>query len=186
MKISPVVERRCKILSGINGMSQDAVVPVIFCKTAVLASTDNRLAFQVDPLPDSAFLQVTDPSGKTVFNGTLENEQLPIFQRNGLYDYRLNLCWQDENQPYRGQYEACFEVIMDLPPVFELPERVVQGEMAAFYVYHLPEGVMPVLEVDTQGRLKFFPFEEAMAHTCLPLRATSRASTRLPASEESP
>lgn len=157
-----VVERRWQILKWDNNWHDGRmpVLPDYSVSPPVLTSTDNRLAFKVDPLPDSAFLQVTDPSGRTVFDGTLENEKLPIFERNGLYDYRLNLCWQDENQPYRGQYEACFEVIMDLPPVFELPERVVQGEMAAFYVYHLPEGVMPVLEVDTQGRLKFFPFED--------------------------
>ncbi len=160
--IPRVVERRWQLLKWDNNW-HDGKMPLLSEYSAsppVLASTENRLGFTVDPLPDSAFLYVTDPSGRTVFNGTLENEQLPVFQRNGLYEYRLNLSWQDENQPYRGQYKASFAVIMDLPPVFELPERVVQGEMAAFYAYHIPEGVMPVLELDTEGRLKFFPFED--------------------------
>ncbi|NLX92116.1 MAG: hypothetical protein GXZ07_11160 [Firmicutes bacterium] len=92
--IPRVVERRWQILKWDNNWHDGRmpVLPDIFTSPPVLASTDNLLAFKVDPPPDSAFLRVTDPSGRTVFEGTLENEQLPIFQRNGLYDYRLNLC----------------------------------------------------------------------------------------------
>ena len=108
-EINPrVVERRWQIFKWDNNWHDGRMplLPELSASPPVFVSTDNRLEFKVDPLPDSAFLHVTDPSGRIVFDDTLENEQLPIFQRNGLYDYQLSLCWQDENQPYRGQYEA--------------------------------------------------------------------------------
>jgi hypothetical protein len=127
----------------------------------VLNSAENTLAFTVDPLPDSIFLHVTDPRGRTVFEDILPDGQLPGFQLNGLYEYWISLSWEDENQPYRGEYEAAFAVIFELPPVFDLPgPEIVQGELVAFYARHIPEGVMPVLELDLDYRVQFFPFED--------------------------
>ncbi|MDO9534117.1 MAG: M23 family metallopeptidase [Bacillota bacterium] len=130
-------------------------------KWPALKSAENDLTFTVDPVPDRIFLHVTDPTGKTVFEDTLPGGQLPGFHHNGLYDYRLSLFWEDETQPYRGQYEAYFSVKIELPPVFELPgPSIVQGELVAFYAHRIPEGVMPVLELDIDYRLQFFPHED--------------------------
>ena len=123
----------------------------------VLNSAENHLALKVDPMPDRVFLHMTDPTGITVFEDTLPHGPLPGFQRNGLYDYQLSLFWEDGNQPYRGQYDASFSVIVELPPVFELPETIVQGELVPFYVRHVPRGVTPTLELDIDYPLKFYP-----------------------------
>ena len=126
----------------------------------VLNAAENYLTIQVDPMPDSISLYVTDHTGRIVFDDTLTGQfpQLPDFQRNGLYDYQLSLSWEDENQPYRGQFDASFSVLIELPPVFELPgPTIVQGELIAFYARNLPQGVMPVLEQDIAPGLKFYP-----------------------------
>ena len=121
---------------------------------------EDHLAFTVEPMPDRVFLRVTDPTGRTVFGDTLATGRLPAFPYNGLYEYRLELAWENESQPYRGQYDASFFVFIDLPPAFEMPERIVQGELAAFYARHLPQGMMPVFELDIDYPMKFFPHQD--------------------------
>ncbi len=127
---------------------------------AALYSPQDYLFFMVDPMPDNASLQVTDPTGITVFDGTLAAGRLPVFQYNGLYEYRLSLSWQDEDQPYRGQYDASFLVYIELPPIFEMPDKIVQGELAVFYARHIPQGMRPVFELEIDRRMQFFPHED--------------------------
>jgi murein DD-endopeptidase MepM/ murein hydrolase activator NlpD len=127
----------------------------------VLNYADNALIFTVDPVPDRIYLHVTDPRGRTVFEDILPDGQLPGFHHNGLYDYWISLSWEDENQPYRGEYDAAFSVIFELPPVFDLPgPEIVQGELVTFYARNLPIGAMPVLELDIDYPLQFFPYED--------------------------
>lgn len=126
----------------------------------VLDAAEQGLALEVAVSPDSIALQVTDPAGATVFDQPLGGKQLPTFERNGLYEYRLNLAWEDLDRPYRGHYDVSFAVMMELPPSFEMPDKIVQGELAAFYVHNLPRGVKPVLELELDHQFRFYPLEE--------------------------
>lgn len=124
----------------------------------VLKAAENGLVFVADPLPDQVSLRVTDTTGKIFFADTLACTQLPTFRLNGLYNYELSLSWQNEDRPYRGQYEAAFSLFLEQPPRFELPKTIVQGELAAFYIHHLPPGALPLLalpEMDYQ--FQYFP-----------------------------
>ncbi len=157
-----ILNRRWQFLKWDNNWYDGRLAPAeeSFDNGPVLNSAESGLALEVEPVPDTVSLRVTDSAGKAVFDGILTGGQLPVFRRNGFYDYRLSLAWQDEDQPYRGQYEASFSVIMELPPVFEVPETIVQGELAACYARHIPQGIRPVLETDLNYRLKFFPCED--------------------------
>lgn len=123
-------------------------------------AAESQLTFMVEPVPGRASLAVTDGAGVTVFNDNLTCERLPLFQKNGVYDYHLSLFWEDESQPYRGAYEASFSVVMDQPPAFKMPETIVQGELASFYFLHVPQGMMPVLELETGYPFQFYPYAD--------------------------
>ena len=114
------------------------------------------------PLPAKSFLSITDPSGESLFDGyfDLNDGLLPHFLQNGFYDCSLSLYWEDKAQLYRGGYEASFSLQVELPTVFEIPDTIVQGEMAAFYALHVPEGVMPVFKFDLDFKPRYYPFED--------------------------
>ena len=127
-----------------------------------LASPVNHLTLAAGLLPAEAILSITDPSGESLFDGDFDfaDGMLPTFSYNGLYNCTLSLYWEDEERLYRGGYEADFSFLVELPTVFETPDTVVQGEMAAFYALHVPEGVMPVFELDLDYKLRYYPFED--------------------------
>ncbi len=121
----------------------------------------DRLLLKAEPLPGRAHLSVTGPGGETVFAGPFSGAELPApHYHNGLYHYHLSLYWEDEGQAYRGRYEASFALFMELPPLFELPGTIVQGELAAFYARHLPRGALPVFELELDHRFELFPYAD--------------------------
>ena len=51
-------------------------------------------------------------------------------------------------------------IVVELLPVFELPDTVMQGELVAFYARHLPRGGMPVMELHLDHPLQYYPYKE--------------------------
>ena len=51
-------------------------------------------------------------------------------------------------------------IVVKLLPVFELPDTVIQGELVAFYARHVPRGVMPVLELNIDQQLQYYPYAD--------------------------
>ncbi len=156
-----VINRRWQYVKGEYGQSEGRL-PYLESQAdapPVLRNLENSLVISADPFPASINLSVTGPSEKIVFEGCLAAGELPLFYRNGNYEYRLRLAWEDEAGRFEGEYEAVFSIMLDLPPVFEIPETAYQGELIAFYAHNIPAGRPPVLRMDKNEQFEFYPYE---------------------------
>ena len=162
--ITPVVDGRTWHVLKWDDAWHEGQLPPLAESTEqwpVQNSMGDGITVAVDSAPDKLALRVTNPTGKIVYDGALAGRELPLFPRNGLYNYQLALTWEDEALSYRGHYMASFSVIVDLPTAFYPPgPTIVQGELATFYALHVPEGMVPVLETELATRVQFFPYED--------------------------
>jgi hypothetical protein len=134
-------------------ISDTETVPVVY-------AVDAPPALSVDPVPDSISLQVTDPAGNLCFDDLVERLYLPVFAHNGVYRYQLEMNWSDEHVPYRGSYTTSFPLEVKLPPVYEFPISVVQGELVEFRFRHFPQDALPVIEQTISDSIRFYPMDD--------------------------
>ncbi|MDP3058074.1 MAG: M23 family metallopeptidase, partial [bacterium] len=129
--------------------------------TFELSSLEKKPVLIIEQTSPAIWLTVKGPTGAVVFDGKLQERALPLFARNGLYNYRVALLWDDLSQPYRGRCEVEFSVLIKLPPLLIPPNRIiVQGELAVFYALHLPSEVKPIINTDMQSNYILFPYED--------------------------
>lgn len=127
-----------------------------------LSNPDTSLFLNIDPVPDTIRLQITDPAGSVRYDDVLDSQELPLFPFNGRHEYHLTLNWEDSHQPYRGTASTHFGIEMDFPLTFEPPGPVaLQGEMLTFRFRHVPEDAELVLQENvTGGDLPLYPMED--------------------------
>lgn len=147
-----------------NGEWQQAIITPVTIEEQCIAvtATDQHIMLSKEFEPTSVGLVVVDESGRTVYESAAIglDESLPIIDCNGSYDYQLQLLWENEAAPYRGQYEVSFAVEVDLPPTFELEDSLEQGELLIFRARHLKAGTKPVLQTTLTPEVTFFPLED--------------------------
>ncbi len=129
--------------------------------TVVVTAEDASLSLTLSLPADDVLLTVFDAKGNMRLRESVVDGHLPLIAFNGTYLYEISALWGDPEQAYRGEYQASFPVQVDLPPLFLPPgPMIVQGELAAFYALHMPEGVTPVLETDMATNVALFPHED--------------------------
>ena len=135
--------------------------PQATAETVVVTAEDTKLSLDLSLPADAVLLTVLGPDGNIRLSEPVTDGNLPLMAYNGTYLYEISALWGDAGQDYRGEYRASFPVKVELPPVFIAPgPMVVQGELAAFYALHMPEGVTPLLETDMAANVSFYPYED--------------------------
>ncbi len=130
-------------------------------ETVVVTAEDTKLSLSLSLPADAVLLTVIGPDGKVRLSEPVVDGTLPLIAFNGTYQYEISAIWGDAGQDYRGEYRASFPVKVELPPVFIVPgPMVVQGQLAAFYALHMPEGVEPIVTTDMAANVSLFPFED--------------------------
>lgn len=137
-------------------------------KTFKITAPDAVLSFRTDYSPSLARLEVRDEEGGIVLEQEIKGSSIPVPDRDGVYNYLVEMIWPESENPYKGNCVYRFNLAVDLPASFEIPKlSVVQGDIIKILVYNVNEGEVPVLKQTLFKQFRFYRNGDAYVG-CLP------------------
>ena len=87
--------------------------------TLLIEQVNAVISVDADKRPTEANLKIVNKTdGFVVYDGVVNPRQLPLPEKDGLYDYTVTLIWAETNAGYRGQ------MIFQIPVDYSLPEQI--------------------------------------------------------------
>lgn len=88
-------------------------------ETLLIEQVNAVISVDADKRPTEASLKIVNKTDGTVaYEGVVNPRQLPLPEKDGLYDYTVTLIWSETNAGYRGQ------MVFQIPVDYSLPEQI--------------------------------------------------------------
>lgn len=111
-------------------------------ETLLIEQVNAVISVGADKRPTEAKLKIESKSdGEIVYDGVVNPQQLPLPEKDGLYDYTLTLIWAESNVGYRGQ------MVFQIPVDYSLPEQITLSHEV------LEVGELLIIEAKHMGNL---------------------------------
>lgn len=116
-------------------------------ETLFIEQINAVISVDADKRPTEAKLKIENAAdGQVVYDGVVNPRQLPLPEKDGLYDYTVTLIWSDVDAGYRGQMVFQIPVDYALPEQIHLSHDVLEmGELLIIEAKHM--GVLSDWEV---------------------------------------
>lgn len=142
----------------LNGNWYDSVVEdVSLVQTYTVNAAGRKISFNADYISDNVAVEIRDEQNNVVLSQESQSADIPIINVDGKYQYKIELQWNNPDNPYKGTYTYCFNLDVDLPVSFEITkEELIQGEVAKVYVYNANEGEKPFIRQNLSQKADFY------------------------------
>ncbi len=108
-------------------------------ETLLIEQVNAVISVDADKRPTEAKLKIENMTdGQIVYDGVVNPRQLPLPEKDGLYDYTVTLIWSEANVGYRGQMVFQIPVDYSLPEQIQLSHDVLElGELLIIDAKHM-------------------------------------------------